>query len=79
MDFARTDALEAELLIATADWNDFDLVPQAQAEEVMRIGAALNEAGGLGAMLHAYYKAKHMNSAARVLNLYWDGIGIWQM
>ncbi len=70
--------LTDRLIAASRDWTPHDLVPERQKAEVKAIGHALHSAGGIGAMVAAYYEAKERNRSASVIQAYWDGIGEWR-
>lgn len=70
--------LTCELIKISDEWTAHDLVPDRQKANVIRIGVALNSAGGMPAMQYAYYAAKNSNPHASVIQAYWDGIGEWR-
>ena len=70
--------LFARLCALTKDWNEHDLVPEAQKQECREIGVKLNELGGMQLMTDAYYDAKAHNRCASFIQAYWDGVGDWR-
>lgn len=73
-----TPALFKELVALSAEWNEHDLVPEAQKAQCRAIGQQLNTLGGMELMQGAYYHAKGRNRCASMIQAYWDGIGEWR-
>jgi hypothetical protein len=68
-----------QLEAITTDWSfDEDISPK-QKKECIEIGKKLNELGGIALMRKAYYQSARKNRAVGALNVFWHGIGEWQM
>jgi hypothetical protein len=72
------ERLIAQLCELTKRWTTYEDIPRSQQTECRSIGGQLDKLGGKALMIEAYYEAKAVNTAAFMIQAYWDGIGDWQ-